>query len=202
MNSNVFQMDCAAICLLTTAVQFLPLSSTVNCTYCVEARSTYEHCFKDVIECAYRDPSSLIICLNVYEKNGGDPAIVQHTIRCISYQDYYVPDDSIRQVSAGGSCAFEHIQKCECDVCRSPTTTTITTTTTQITPSMHKKKHHKHHHHKDGSSHNHKHDKLVYPNNTFAQQYRDSGYYLKSGWNTFSILPLTIFLTVVSYFKG
>ncbi|CAB3401023.1 unnamed protein product [Caenorhabditis bovis] len=184
-------MDCAAICLLTTAVQFIPLPSTINCTYCVEARSTYEHCFKDVIDCAYRDPSSLIICLNVYEKNGGDPAIIQHTIRCISYQDYYVDDESIRQVSSGGSCAFEHIQKCECDVCRSPTTTTTIPETTTLIHSGHRKKHHHHHHHHDETHNHHKHDTLVFPNNSFAQKYRDSGYYLMSANNNNIMLIIT-----------
>uniref|UniRef100_A0A8R1DEE1 Uncharacterized protein n=1 Tax=Caenorhabditis japonica TaxID=281687 RepID=A0A8R1DEE1_CAEJA len=172
-------MDCASICLLTTAVQFIPLPSTINCTYCVEVRSTYEHCFKDVIECAYRDPSSLIICLNVYEKNDGDPAIIQHTIRCVSYQDYYVPDGSIRKISEEGSCAFEHVQKCECDVCRSPTI--APTTVAPTTSSIHRKKHHHHHHHhKDEKNRSYKQDQLVFPNNSFAQQYKDSGYYLSS----------------------
>ncbi|CAL2052843.1 hypothetical protein CAEBREN_12501 [Caenorhabditis brenneri] len=180
-------MDCYTICLLATAVQFSPLTSTTNCTYCVEARSTYEHCFNDVIECAYRDPSSLIICLNVYEKNGGDHALVQHTIRCISYQDFYVRDDSIKQVSSGGSCAFEHIQKCDCDVCRPPpTTTSSTTSSTEVVPSVHKKKHHSHH---KGNHHKHHQQQLVYPNNTLAQRYKDSGYYLTS---TSSVTSLTL----------
>ncbi|CAI5455277.1 unnamed protein product [Caenorhabditis angaria] len=174
------QMDCAAICLLTTAVKFLPLPSTINCTYCVEARSTYEHCFKDVIDCAYRDPASLIFCLNVFEKNQGDPAIIQHTIRCISYGDYYLDNESIRTMSAGGSCSFEHVQKCECDVCLSPTTTTTTMLPTTPYSQTHRKHHHhhNHHHNDDGSSpSHHKHDQLVYPNNSLAQQYKDSGYY-------------------------
>ncbi|PIO75938.1 hypothetical protein TELCIR_02005 [Teladorsagia circumcincta] len=60
-------MDCATLCMLATSVRFIPSPDIKRCSYCVEARSTYPDCFDDIIECAYRDPDSLVFCLNVYE---------------------------------------------------------------------------------------------------------------------------------------
>uniref|UniRef100_A0A0K0DR65 Cys_knot domain-containing protein n=1 Tax=Angiostrongylus cantonensis TaxID=6313 RepID=A0A0K0DR65_ANGCA len=102
-------------CLLTTHI------------FLQSARSTYSDCFDDVIECAYRDPSSLIFCLNVYEH--ATPSMVHYSARCLSYEKFYVPDDTIKKIGANGMCKFADVQLCECDVCRTQTTTTVSTTT-------------------------------------------------------------------------
>ncbi|EYC24045.1 hypothetical protein Y032_0014g2286 [Ancylostoma ceylanicum] len=117
--------------MLAATVGFVPSPDTHRCSYCVEARSTYADCFDDVIECAYRDPSSLIFCLNVYEH--ADASMVHYSARCLSYEKFYVPDDSIRKIGASGMCKFADVQPCECDVCRSKTTTTTASTTENST---------------------------------------------------------------------
>ncbi|VDM59408.1 unnamed protein product [Angiostrongylus costaricensis] len=133
-------MECAALCMLAATVGFVPSSDTHRCSYCVEARSTYSDCFDDVIECAYRDPSSLIFCLNVYEhatymlihelpSNMFRSSMVHYSARCLSYEKFYVPDDTIKKIGANGMCKFADVQSCECDVCKTHTTATVSTTT-------------------------------------------------------------------------
>lgn len=139
-------MECAALCMLAASVNFVPSSDTYRCSYCVEARSTYADCFDDIIECAYRDPSSLIFCLNIYEH--AEASMVHYSARCLSYERFYVTDDVIKKVGSSGMCRFADVVSCECEVCPSKTTTVATTT---LSTKKHKH-HHKHHQH-----HNHRH---------------------------------------------
>ncbi|CAJ0572778.1 unnamed protein product, partial [Mesorhabditis spiculigera] len=83
-------MDCAALCLFTAAVNFRAGPNTMSCDYCVDTRSTYKDCFDNVLECAYRDPAGLILCLNTYE-NIGSGALEKST-KCLSYKDFYISD--------------------------------------------------------------------------------------------------------------
>ncbi|CAJ0608935.1 unnamed protein product [Cylicocyclus nassatus] len=141
-------MECAALCMLAATVGFVPSPDTHRCSYCVEARSTYPDCFEDVIECAYRDPSSLIFCLNVYEHAAA--SMVHYSARCLSYEKFYVSDDAIRKIGTSGMCKFSDVQPCECDVCRTQTTTTelgITLMSSSDHTRKHKHHHHHHHHH-------------------------------------------------------
>ncbi|RCN53524.1 hypothetical protein ANCCAN_00017 [Ancylostoma caninum] len=62
--------------------------------------------------------------------------MVHYSARCLSYEKFYVPDDSIRKIGASGMCKFADVQPCECDVCRSKTTTTTASTTENSTNHM------------------------------------------------------------------
>ncbi|WKY16457.1 hypothetical protein Q1695_001252 [Nippostrongylus brasiliensis] len=135
-------MECATLCMLAASVNFVPSSDTYKCSYCVEARSTYSDCFDDIIECAYRDPSSLIFCLNIYEH--AEASMVHYSARCLSYARFYVTDDVIKKVGSSGMCKFADVVPCECGVCPSKVTEASPTTTAVLK----KHKHHHHHHHK------------------------------------------------------
>ncbi|KJH40924.1 hypothetical protein DICVIV_13112, partial [Dictyocaulus viviparus] len=127
-----------------------------RCSYCVEARSTYSDCFDDVIECAYRDPSSLIFCLNVYEH--ASASMIHYSARCLSYEKFYVPDETIKKIGASGMCKFADVQPCECDVCITQQTTTVSTITTM-------KNGKKHHHYRSRQVNESRHSKNL-PNDS------------------------------------
>ncbi|KAK6766582.1 hypothetical protein RB195_026079 [Necator americanus] len=167
-------MECAALCMLAATVGFVPSPDTHRCSYCVEARSTYADCFDDVIECAYRDPSSLIFCLNVYEHAAA--SMVHYSARCLSYEKFYVPDDAIKKIGASGMCKFSDVQPCECDVCRSQTTTTAFTVE-NTTNHMKKHKHHHHHHHRGNLTQSHPAAPRIYSNVSQPQlsAYKEDG---------------------------
>uniref|UniRef100_A0A1I7WR66 Uncharacterized protein n=1 Tax=Heterorhabditis bacteriophora TaxID=37862 RepID=A0A1I7WR66_HETBA len=92
-----FIQKCLEFCSILIKTGTMLLVFMHNCSYCVEARSTYSDCFDNVIECAYRDPSSLILCLNVYEK--AESSMIQHSVRCLSYAEFYIPDQTIKEVT-------------------------------------------------------------------------------------------------------
>ncbi|CAD6188971.1 unnamed protein product [Caenorhabditis auriculariae] len=198
-------MDCTAICLFATAIKFLPQPATTNCTYCVEMRSTYENCFNDVIECAYRDPSSLIVCLTIFEKDHSDPSIVKRTLRCLNYVDHYIADEQIKEIASYGSCSFDRVSQCECDMCRSSTTTTAMPTSTSSSAPFHRKKHHHHHH----GHHNHDHSGLTRVNGSNSspdlellnaartEHFPKSGQYVSSSSFSSILGPLAVSMTLL-----
>ena len=46
------------------------MESFQSCSYCIDSRSSIPDCYDNILECAYKDPASLFICLNVYENAG------------------------------------------------------------------------------------------------------------------------------------
>ncbi|CAJ0928282.1 unnamed protein product, partial [Mesorhabditis belari] len=129
-------MDCSVICLFALTVNFRSSNTTTSCDYCVDTRSTYKDCFDNVLECAYRDPDGLILCLNTYENS--ETGTLEKSTKCLSYKDFYISDPDILRAVDVGSCDFGTMQKCECaETCprRVTTTTTVRSTTKRkITP--------------------------------------------------------------------
>ncbi|CAI4225663.1 unnamed protein product [Auanema sp. JU1783] len=107
-------LNCDTICLLATAVAFSKSPSTSVCNYCVDTRSTDSECFDNIIECAYKDPASLIFCLNVYEKSD---SMIDHSLRCISYKQFFILDEQIVQLGGNGVCSYDDGLKCNCSSC-------------------------------------------------------------------------------------
>ncbi|GMT36488.1 hypothetical protein PFISCL1PPCAC_27785, partial [Pristionchus fissidentatus] len=110
-------LECAIVCLLANSVGLTTNHNDTACSFCVDARSTHEKCFENVIDCAYRDPHGIIFCTNFFETMPGAEFINRQT-RCISYYDMLISDEAIRAIVANGHCQYRDRQYCDChDVC-------------------------------------------------------------------------------------
>ncbi|KAF8354347.1 hypothetical protein PRIPAC_95970 [Pristionchus pacificus] len=106
-------LECAMVCLLASSVGIKTSKNETACSYCIDARSSHENCFDNVIDCAYRDPHGIIFCTNFFETEVGEEFIQRQT-RCISYYDLLISDDTIRGIVANGNCNYKDRQYCDC----------------------------------------------------------------------------------------
>ncbi|GMT07596.1 hypothetical protein PENTCL1PPCAC_29770 [Pristionchus entomophagus] len=106
-------LECAIVCLLANSVSLHTDRNDTACSFCVDARSTHENCFENVIDCAYRDPHGIIFCTNFFETLPGEEFISRQT-RCISYYDLLISDESIRAIVSNGNCQYRDRQYCDC----------------------------------------------------------------------------------------